>query len=197
MTPANDPATAAALRACEAAILRGVPDAVRERAARVRLAVFDVDGTLTDGRLRIGDGGGEYKRFHARDGLGLKRAMAHGIIVAIISARSSAAVTLRARELGIEHVHQGRGDKRACLAALLQALAIPAAECAFTGDDLTDLPALRDAGLAVAVADAHPALDAWVDWRTPAAGGAGAARQVCDLLLAARGAYGAELAHWL
>lgn len=185
------------LQAAQTRLLDGIDDDLRQRAARVRLAVFDVDGTLTDGCLRLGADGRDLKVFHARDGLGLKRLQAHGIEVAFISARISHALSLRAEELGIAHVYQGVDDKRECLRELLQALELSADACAFTGDDLTDLPALRSAGLAVAVANAHPALDGWVHWHTRRDGGHGAARDVCDLLLAAQDKYVQELEHWL
>lgn len=185
------------LQAAQARLLHGVDDEVRRRAARIRLAVFDVDGTLTDGCLRLGADGREFKVFHAHDGLGLKRLQAHGIEVAFITARISHALALRAEELGIAHVYQGQDNKRDCLHELLHALGLDASACAFTGDDLPDLPALSMAGLAVGVANAHPALDAWIHWRTPRAGGHGAARDVSDLLLAAQGKYAAELGGWL
>ena len=89
------------------------------RAAKIRLAVFDVDGTLTDGRLWYGEDGRETKVFYVHDGLGLKRLQANGVQVAIITARISHPVSLRAEELGISHVYQGQGDKRGCLQQLL------------------------------------------------------------------------------
>ncbi len=178
-------------------LLAAVPDAVRQQARRVRLVAFDVDGTLTDGSLHFAGDGRQSRVFHARDGLGLKRVQAHGIEVAFISAGISHALALRAEHLGITHLYQGQTDKRACLQELLQALGLTPDACAFVGDDLTDLPALRTAGLAVAVADAHPALDDWVDWRTTLGGGHGAAREVCDMILAAQEKYADELEHWL
>lgn len=159
---------------------------VRERAARVRLAVFDVDGTLTDGRLWYTDEGHELKAFHAHDGLGLKRLQEHGIEVAIISARMSHAVTVRAQELGIVHVYQGQRDKCVTLLELLEALKLRPEQAAFVGDDLPDLPAMEQVGLAVAVANAHPQVAARVHWRTRLRGGEGAVREVCDMLLAAQ-----------
>ncbi len=162
-------------------------DAVMARAARIRLAAFDVDGTLTDGRLWYTEDGHELKAFNALDGHGLKRLMANGVEVAIITARLSRPVSVRADELGIRHVYQGQSDKRACLAELQQALGIATSETAFTGDDLSDLPAMRGSGLAVAVANAHWQVLPHVHWRTPSRGGHGAVREVCDLILAAQG----------
>ena len=162
-------------------------DAVLERAGRIRLLVLDVDGVLTDGRLYLSAAGEELKVFHVRDGSGLVAAQRAGIAVAIISGRDSAAVTRRAAELGIRHVRQGVSDKGAELDRLLAELGVAAEHAACVGDDTPDLPMLRRAGLAVAVADAHPALREAAHWTTPSNGGLGAVRDVCDLLLSTRG----------
>ena len=166
------------------------------RAAKIRLAVFDVDGTLTDGRLWYGEDGRETKVFHVHDGLGLKRLQANGVQVALITARISHPVALRAEELDIAHVYQGQGDKRACLLELLDALQLAPEQAAFVGDDLPDLAPMRLAGLAVAVANAHPWVIEQAHWRTGKRGGEGAAREVCDLLLEARGNGDAERERW-
>lgn len=164
-----------------------IPDAVRERAARIKLAAFDVDGTLTDGSLWFGADGHNLKRFHVHDGYGLKQLQNAGIEVAIISARISHAVSLRCEELDIHHVYQAQDDKAACLGNLLNALNLQAEQCAFMGDDGPDAPALRMAGLAVATANARACIADCVHWRTPHRGGEGAVRDLCDLILAARG----------
>lgn len=161
-------------------------DAVLERARRVRLLVLDVDGVLTDGRLFVSPSGEELKVFHVRDGSGLVAIQRAGLTVAIVSGRDSPAVTRRARELGIRHVVQGVADKAVELRSLAHELGVAPEEIACVGDDTPDLPMLRLAGLAVAVADAHPSLQAEVHWVTKAAGGRGAVREVCDLLLSAR-----------
>jgi len=162
-------------------------DAVLELAKRIRLLVLDVDGVLTDGRLFISAAGEELKVFHVRDGSGLVAVQRAGVVVAIISGRDSPAVTRRAAELGIGHVHQGVDDKGAELDRLMAELGVTAAETACVGDDTPDAPLLRRAGLAIGVADAHPALLALAHWVTPSNGGHGAVREVCDLLLSARG----------
>ena len=149
--------------------------------------VFDVDGVLTDGSLLVGADGDEVKRFHVHDGLGLQLLLEHGIEVAIITARESRAVAARGRELGLLHVFQGQRDKRACLGALCDKLGLTFEQVAYTGDDLPDLAALRNAGLAIAVSNAHAWLDGHVHWKTRMPGGGGAAREVCDLILAAQG----------
>lgn len=173
------------------------PADIRERAARVRLAAFDVDGTLTDGRITLGSNGHEAKSFHVGDGLGLRLLGEYGVQVALVTARGGAVVATRARELGIAHVFTGVGDKRECIETLRAQLAIAAADIAYMGDDLPDLPALALAGFAVAPADAHPWVRERAHWRTRQPGGHGAARELCDLILAAQGHADAILARYL
>ena len=170
-----------------------MPADIRERASKVRLAVFDVDGVLTDGRLHYTEDGHESKAFHVHDGLGLKRLLANGIEVAIITARTSRIVANRMAELGIAHVYQGQGDKRACLHQLTNALFLEGAEVAYTGDDVPDLRAMSEVGLAIAVANAHPWVLERAHWRTRREGGNGAVREACDLILAAQGKSETEL----
>jgi 3-deoxy-D-manno-octulosonate 8-phosphate phosphatase (KDO 8-P phosphatase) len=174
-----------------------LPSDLLVRAAKIRLAVFDVDGTLTDGRLWYGEDGRETKVFHVHDGLGLKQLQANGVEVAIITARISHPVALRAQELDIAHLYQGHTDKRACLQELLDALKLTPDQAAFTGDDLPDLAPMRIAGLAVAVADAHPWVVEQAHWQTHRGGGRGAAREVCDLILHAQHKSDAERERWL
>ena len=176
--------------------LANLSDDILARAAKVRVVAFDVDGTLTDGRLTYSNAGCETKTFDVHDGFGLKRLQAYGIHVAFITARHSEALMLRAKELNITHVYQGQGDKRSCLSALLNTLQLTPEQVAFVGDDLVDLPALHIAGLAIAVANAHPWVAEQAHWQTRQAGGHGAAREVCDLILRAQGHDAAERAHW-
>lgn len=154
--------------------------------SRVRLLVLDVDGVLTDGRLFYGARGESLKAFHVRDGHGIKQAAAAGITIAIISGRKSAAVSRRARELGIRHVTQGSSDKLAALTRLAKSRSIPLEFCACVGDDSPDAPILQAAGVGIAVADAHDDALAVADLVTTRAGGRGAVREVCDWLLDAR-----------
>lgn len=163
-----------------------IDNVLRERARGIRLLVLDVDGVLTDGRIYMGPDGESLKVFHVRDGAGVVAAVRAGIAVAIISGRDSVAVRRRAAELGIRHVRQGVEDKAIALAELQRELGVTAAETACVGDDTPDLPMLENAGLAVAVADAHGALGPVVHWVTTASGGRGAVREVCDLLINAR-----------
>lgn len=158
-----------------------------ERASRTVLAVFDVDGVLTDGRLYYSEDGRELKAFHAQDGLGLRHLAQGGVTVAVITGRDSPIVTHRMAELGIDHVYQAREDKVDTFEHLLSALKLDAAASLYVGDDFVDLPVMARAGLAVAVANAHPRVVERADWVTPRPGGQGAARDVCDLLLDARG----------
>jgi len=164
-----------------------LPADILQRAARIKLAVFDVDGVLTDGRLWYAADGSELKAFHAHDGAGMKRLTAAGIEIAVITARSSHVVSVRMAELGIIHVYQGRADKLACFEHLLKALQLDPADACYTGDDIVDLPPMQHAGLSIAPANAHPYVRERALWRTRLAGGNGAAREVCDLLLAAQG----------
>ena len=166
-------------------------DALLEKARRIRLLVLDVDGVLTDGRLYFGSGGEQLKVFDVRDGYGLVALQRAGVAVAIISGRDSEAVRRRAAELGITRVSQGVQDKAAQLDSLLEELGVEPRDVACIGDDIPDLPILRRAGLAIAVADAHPTVQAETHWTTSQPGGRGAVREACDLLLSARAGGGA------
>ena len=174
----------------------GIPGHVRERAGRIRLAAFDVDGTLTDGRLWFDHAGNEMKAYHVQDGLGLRLLVDSGIAVALITARESASVRSRARDLRLEHVFTGVRDKLACLTALCGQLGVGLSEVAYMGDDLADLPVFPHVGLAVAPANVHRWVVDNVHWVTSKHGGEGAARSLCDLILEARGLQPAVLARF-
>jgi 3-deoxy-D-manno-octulosonate 8-phosphate phosphatase (KDO 8-P phosphatase) len=163
-----------------------VSEDARNRAAKIRLAVFDVDGVLTDGTLTYDDRGVEYKSFHTQDGLGLKLLQQAGVAVAVISARDSDIVTRRMRELGIRHVHQGSDDKLRVLRELLQKLQVDATETAYAGDDLPDVPPMRVAGLAIAVQNAVAAVKQHAHLITANPGGRAAVREICDYILSAQ-----------
>lgn len=156
------------------------------RLRQLRLAAFDVDGVLTDGRLYRGPDGFEMKVFHTRDGHGLKALMAAGVHVAVISGRASRAVAERMAELGVTDVHLGNDAKRDCLDQLCREYGLAPEEAAFMGDDVVDLAAMQRAGVAAAPADAHPRVREQAHWLAEAAGGYGAARQFCDRILSAR-----------
>lgn len=155
-------------------------------ALRLELLVLDVDGVLTDGGLWFGARGEALKRFHVRDGHGIKLLMRAGVQVAVISGRRSAAVAARCRELGISHVVQNAGDKNLALDKLLRKLSLLDSQVACIGDDTPDIPLFVRVGFAVAVRDAHPLAARAAHCRTTLPGGHGAVREVCDWLLAAR-----------
>jgi 3-deoxy-D-manno-octulosonate 8-phosphate phosphatase (KDO 8-P phosphatase) len=157
-----------------------------ERARTVRLAIFDVDGVMTDGTLYIGAQGEPFKAFNILDGHGMKMLQSAGIVTAIISGRSSEAVERRAAELAIAHVVQGCADKVASFEALRAELGVEAAACSFMGDDLPDLAVMQRCGFAVAVANAVEPVKQAAHYTTRASGGRGAVREFCDLVLTAR-----------
>lgn len=163
-----------------------VPDDVLTRAREIRLVIFDVDGVLTDGSVTYGPDGGEYQTFNIRDGQGIKSLMDCGVEVAILSARSSRALTIRAQELGIRHAETGASDKSRAFKALAAKCALEETQCCFVGDDLVDIPVMLRCGLGVAVADAHHSVRHVAQWVTPSGGGRGAAREVCDTVLYAQ-----------
>ena len=156
---------------------------VQQRVASIRLLVLDVDGVLTDGRLYFGATGEALKAFHVRDGAGLVQLRQAGIEIAIISGRSSEAVTVRMKELGITRVHQGIHDKGSRLQKLKDELRINEDGICCVGDDTPDIPMFSLAHLAIAVADAHPQVRTAAHHITQQFGGRGAVREVCDLLL--------------
>lgn len=155
-------------------------------AAQVELVVFDVDGVLTDGRLYLGDDGTEFKAFHVRDGVGVKRLHEAGVRVAALSGRRSAAVSRRMDELQVDLYRQGCQHKDRDLLDLLRQLGLDGQRAAYLADDVIDLPAMRLCGLPVAVADAHAQVRAAARWVTTLGGGRGAARELCDLIVDAR-----------
>ena len=171
------------------------PAEVLQRAARIKLIGFDVDGTLTDGRLLYGTDDRDAKAFYVQDGMGITLLRHAGIELALVTARLSPVVAARGKELKIAHLHIGERSKLECMQRIAAAMGIGMDEVAFMGDDLPDLATLRGVGLAIVPADAH----AWVlpaaHWVTPRKGGKGAARDACDLLLHAQGKVEAILAH--
>ncbi len=166
------------------------------RAKAIELVVFDVDGVLTDGSLYLGDDGQEYKAFNSRDGHGMTMLRQAGIALAVITGRQSEVVRIRMESLGVEHVYQGQRDKRPAYNALRQACGLEHAQIAYVGDDVVDLPVMRQVGLAIAVADAHPLVKQYCHWQTRLAGGCGAAREVSEGLLAAQGKLDALFAEY-
>ena len=162
-------------------------DDVREKASKIKLLIFDVDGVLTDGKLLFDEHSNEYKRFHSRDGLGITLLRETGVEVAVISGRASKSVAQRMASLGIERVFQGQRHKLAAYEGLRMDLNLEPGQVAYVGDDLLDLPVMRRVGLSIAVADAHPSILPYAHWVTGKLGGEGAAREVCDLIMDAQG----------
>lgn len=167
------------------------------KASRLVLMGFDVDGVLTDGSLYFSSMGDEIKAFSSLDGHGLKMLQRAGVAVAIISGRSSRALELRAVNLGIDELHMGVEDKRARLNGLAARRGIELARIGYMGDDVVDLPILRACGFSATVANAHDEVFARVDYVATRSGGRGAVREVCDLILRAQGKWDAAMAGYL
>lgn len=164
-----------------------------DRAREIRLLALDVDGIMSDGRLYFTATGDEMKGFNILDGLGLKQVMAAGIEVAVITGRRSPLTEKRMNDLGIPHLMQGREDKKVALMELAGKLNLAPESIAYMGDDLPDLPAILHAGLGITVPNGHWAVRESADICTRAAGGEGAVREICDLLLIAQGQLDAAL----
>ena len=167
------------------------------RAHRIRLAIFDVDGVLTDGTVYITERGEEMKAFNILDGLGLKMLSTSGVVTALLSGRKSKMVALRAKEIGVTHLLQGIGDKLEAYQRLLRKLGMAEEETSFMGDDLPDLPVLRRCGLAFSVPDAPEIVRSHVHYVTAAQGGRGAAREACEFLMRARGTLESQMKAYL
>jgi len=160
-----------------------------DKAARVRLFLMDVDGVLTDGGIILDGEGRETKRFHVRDGHGIKMLRRADVKAGIITGRSSAVVEIRARELGVEIVRQGATDKVSALRKILAEEGVSPEECAYVGDDIVDLPVFREVGFSAAPCDAEPyVLDA-ADYVSSRPGGMGAVREIIEFVMKAKGSW--------
>jgi len=160
-----------------------------DRAAKVEMLLLDVDGVMTDGSLYFGADGRESKAFSSRDGLGIRLAQKGGVEVGIITARRSEAVAARAENLGISRLYQGVGKKIEVFRRILEETAIAPERIAYMGDDWLDLPVMREVGLAAAVADGAPEVREAAHFVSRHPGGHGAVRELCELLIVARGEY--------
>jgi 3-deoxy-D-manno-octulosonate 8-phosphate phosphatase (KDO 8-P phosphatase) len=169
---------------------------IYERARKIRVAIFDVDGVLTDGALYYEDSGKEMKAFSVHDGHGIRMLRDSGVALAIISSRSSHSLEARARNLGIELLFQGAADKLAAFSELQGRCGTGAEACAYVGDDLVDLPVMKRCGLAVAVPDAPASVRQQAQYVTRARGGHGAVREFCEIILHAQGSLTARLADY-
>jgi len=160
-----------------------VPKDVLSKAKNIKLALFDVDGVLTDGQLHYGADGEQTKVFHALDGHGLKMLQTAGIEVGVISARASQALQTRLNDLKIKHCYLDVDDKRSVFQQLLKDLQLDGSACCFTGDDVIDLPVMQECGLKFSVGNGHFIVQEIADWVPPLNGGNGAVRAICDVLL--------------
>jgi 3-deoxy-D-manno-octulosonate 8-phosphate phosphatase (KDO 8-P phosphatase) len=162
------------------------PDAL-ERARRLKLMVFDVDGVLTDGRLWYASDGSEHKSFHAFDGHGVKMLVDTGVRCAVLSGRRSDTVARRAKEMGIELVRQGIEQKRDEFAAMLKELGLAAEAAGYMGDDLVDIPVMRRCGFAASPREAPAHVRQCAHYVSSAPAGGGAVREVCEFIMQAQG----------
>ena len=160
---------------------------LREKLQHIKILIMDVDGVMTDGRIIINDDGRETKNFDVRDGHGIKLVQRYGIEVALLTGRQSEVVKHRANELGITEVHQKIFNKKEVFAEILQKNNLNAYQAAFIGDDIIDVPVLKEAGFSATVADAIDIVKKTVDYVTKNKGGRGAVREVCEMLLQAQG----------
>jgi len=168
-----------------------------ERAKNIKLAIFDVDGVMTDGRLYLCDDGQEFKAFNSLDGHGMKMLKRSGVELAIITGRTSQVVSLRAINLGVTHLRQGVEDKLGAFTELLQETGLDPAACAYMGDDVVDLAVMRRCGLALCVPAAPALVKQHAHYVTQLAGGQGAVREVCEMIMQAQGTFEAQLAPYL
>jgi 3-deoxy-D-manno-octulosonate 8-phosphate phosphatase (KDO 8-P phosphatase) len=174
-----------------------VDAAIRDKASQIALLGLDVDGVLSDGKIVFSAQGDELKAFCTLDGHGIKLLQQNGITVAIITGRNSPLVAKRARDLGVEHLIQGREDKRVALDSVRSELSLDWSQCAYMGDDLPDLAAMNACALGFSVPNGHPFVRNHADYCTNARGGEGAVREVCDLILDAKGLLNAIHQHFL
>ncbi|MFO7766441.1 MAG: HAD-IIIA family hydrolase [Pelovirga sp.] len=169
---------------------------MNEKLAAVRLLLLDVDGVMTDGRIIYDQQGNELKAFDVKDGHGLKMLQRTGIQVGIITGRSSQVVNRRAQELGINILYQGAKVKLDPYLEIIAQTGLQDSQIAYVGDDLVDLPILRRVGFSATVADAAPQLLEQVDYVTSRAGGRGAVREICDMLMQAGGYWQEQTARY-
>ena len=160
-----------------------------DKARGIRLMGFDIDGVMTDGHLYFSPAGDEMKAFFSRDGLGLKMLARSGVKLAIITGRDSPIVTRRAENLGIDLVMQGVENKRAAMAGLLEAEGLSFAEAGYMGDDVIDLALMTACGFSATVPVGHTLVRQQADYVAKARAGAGAVREVCELILQAQGTW--------
>jgi len=160
---------------------------ITEKAKKIKLVIFDIDGVLTTGALFIGDDGQEYKAFNSKDGHGLRMLQDSGVEVAIITGRTSNVVAHRAKDLGITRIYQGKREKLPAYEELIKETGLNHEQIAYVGDDVVDLPVMSKVGLAICVQDGHSFVKQHSHWITENNGGCGAGRDVCEMILDAQG----------
>jgi 3-deoxy-D-manno-octulosonate 8-phosphate phosphatase (KDO 8-P phosphatase) len=170
---------------------------ILDKAKKIELVIFDVDGVMTDGSLFMGDDGQEYKAFNSLDGHGMRMLQEGGINAAIITGRKSQVVEHRMKDLGVSRVYQGYRDKIPAYEALMDDVGLTTEQVAYVGDDVVDLPIMTRVGFAIAVQDAHPYVKKHAHWITQHNGGQGAVRDVCELILEAKGLLSQTLESYL
>ncbi|PIE47034.1 MAG: HAD family hydrolase [Gammaproteobacteria bacterium] len=168
-----------------------------KKAKNVKLLALDVDGILSDGKIIYDVNGVETKTFYVQDGVGIKALQDNGVIVAIITGRTSPMVAKRAQELNIKYIVQGRDDKITALTELIEDLDLSFADCAYMGDDLPDIKALQAVGFSASVPNAHQEVVKYVDMVTTRCGGYGAVREVADTILKGIGKYDAFICQYV
>ena len=170
---------------------------LQSKAALIQLILFDVDGVLTNGHIYFTDAGHEYKAFNSKDGVGIKLLLSTGVEVGVITARQSVVVERRLKELGVKHLYQSQTDKRGALKDISNQLGLCMEQIAYVGDDLPDLPLIRQVGLGMAVSDACEDVIRLSDYVLQTAGGRGAAREACELIMKAQGTWDPLLTSYL
>ena len=170
---------------------------ILEKAKNIELVIFDIDGVMTDGGLFFDNNGGEYKAFNSLDGHGLRMLLECGVQAAVITGRKSELVKHRMNDLGITLLYQGYRDKTPAFEALLKEVNIKKEQIAYVGDDVIDLPIMSQLNFAIAVQNAHPFVKQHSHWITERSGGHGAVRDVCELILEAKGLLNDKLHSYL
>ena len=170
---------------------------IQTRAARIKLFLMDCDGVLTDARIWVLENGEDQKAFHTRDGLGLELLHRAGVRSGVITGRVSSALTRRAEKLGMSYVRQGCEDKEEAFAEIVAGAGLTNADVAFAGDDLNDIPLMRQSGLAIAVADAVLETREHAHYITHARGGHGAVREAVELILKAQNKWDETLRRYI
>lgn len=159
---------------------------ILDKAKKIKCLICDVDGVMTNGLLYMDNHGNELKAYHVHDGMGLKLLLSAGIDVAVITTAKNAVIEHRMRQLGIHHFFTGQVEKQTAFQQLKTDLGLDNQDFAYVGDDLPDLPIIRQVGLGIAVANAVNQVKEFADWQTHASGGCGAVREVCDFILNAQ-----------